>query len=221
MKVNYWEKLEPNVIYHIYNRAIGKDNLFVEHENYHFFLGQWKKYLPYLDVFAFCLMPNHFHFLAKVKPLSDTLVNHVKAQKTVKSEGFLKAEIPYAEYLEDQFKRLLSSYALAFNKQQNRHGSLFQKRFKRISILDEYRLHYLLTYIHHNPIHHRFCRTYGEWKFSSWMAYQNLSQPSLLNRQEVLSWFDDHTEKAYSRFLAYHEQFRVEKKMDDFTLEDD
>lgn len=221
MKINYWEDREPKVVYHIYNRAIGKDNLFVNQDNYHFFLGKWKKYVPYLDVFTYCLMPNHFHFLAQVKPLSADLLHHVQLQKTVKSEQFLGAKIPYRDYLEDQFKRLFSSYALAFNKQQGRHGSLFQKHFKRISVLDEYKLQYLLAYIHHNPINHRFCQAYSDWKFSSWMAYQNLDHPSLLNRSEVLGWFNKDIKKAHARFLTYHEDFRVDKKMENFMLEDD
>ncbi len=221
MKVDYWEKMEPEVIYHIYNRAVGKDNLFTDEANYAFFLKQWKSYLPYLDVFAFCLMPNHFHFLAKVKPISDELTDHVRAQRTVKSQQFLNEEITYATYLEDQFKRLFSSYALAFNKQQDRHGSLFQKRFKRLSVKDEYKLHYLLAYIHHNPIHHHFCQDFRQWKYSSWMAYQNLKQPSQVNREEVLSWFDDDIEKAALRFRQYHEDFKMDHRMHKDTLEED
>ena len=219
MKKNYWEKLQPDIIYHIYNRAIGKDDLFITENNFNFFLCQWKKYLPYLDVYAYCQLPNHFHFLAKVKPITDDLRFHVRQQNTVKSQRFLEAEIPYSEYLEDQFKRLFSSYALAFNKQQNRHGSLFQKGFKRISVNEEYKCHYLLAYTHHNPIHHRFCANYKEWKYSSWSAYQNLEMPSLLNRAEVLAWFDPNTVKAQELFFKYHEEFRIGKINNGDTLE--
>ncbi|GEM_PF-390817 len=221
MKTNYWEKLEPDVVYHIYNRAVGRDNLFSNDGNYLFFLEKWKKYLPYLDVYAYCLMPNHFHFLAKVKPLTDALIKHIQEQRTVKSQQFLLEEIPYSEYLEDQFKRLFSSYALAYNKQQARHGTLFQKRFKRISVTTEYKLHYLLAYIHHNPLHHRFCSNYEEWQYSSWTAYRNLQQPSLLNRKEVLSWFDSDLDKALVLFLKFHDDFRIDREMDNWSLEED
>ncbi len=196
MKTNYWEKLEPEIVYHIYNRAVGKDNLFNNDGNYRFFLKRWKAYLPYLDVYAYCLMPNHFHFLAKVKPMTEELREHIKIQRTTKSLQILEGQIPYSEYLEDQFKRLFSSYALAYNKQQARHGALFQKRFKRISVTSEPKLHHLLAYIHHNPLHHNFCLSYEEWAYSSWAAYQNLRQPSLLNRADVLNWFDANHEKA-------------------------
>jgi len=221
MKTNYWEKLESDVIYHIYNRAVGKDNLFSDDGNYQFFLKQWKTYLPYLDVYVYCLMPNHFHFLAKVKSMTEELKGHLHEQRTVKSQQFVEGEISYSEYLEDQFKRFFGSYALAYNKQQDRHGALFQKRFKRISVLDEYKLHYLVAYIHHNPLHHRFCTVFENWKYSSWSAYLHLEQASSLNREEVLSWFDADLEKARTRFLKYHEDFRIDKKLENETLEDD
>jgi REP element-mobilizing transposase RayT len=213
MAINYWEKLEAGVTYHIYNRANGRDNLFVKDENYSFFLEKWKKYLPYLDVYAYCLMPNHFHFLAQVKPVdSEALIAHIQSQRTVKSQAFLKGEIEYSEYLEDQFKRLFSSYALAINKQEGRHGALFQKRFKRISIINEHRLCYLLAYIHHNPIHHFFIDDFDDWKYSSWAAYANLDLPSLLNRLTPLSWFGSNLETAKSCFFKYHEDFKIDKK---------
>ena len=218
-KTDYWAKLENNAIYHIYNRAIGRDNLFLTDDHYQFFLKKWKAYLPYLDVYAFCLMPNHFHFLAKVKTLSEELRSHVNEQQTVKSRQFLAEEIPYSEYLEDQFKRLFSSYALAFNKQQNRHGSLFQKGFKRVLVFDDYKLHYLLAYIHHNPIHHFFSATYEGWKYSSWQAYQHFDRPSILNREEVWGWFEEDVEQARLRFYQYHNDFKADRVMENYTFD--
>ena len=221
MAVNYWEKLETGVTYHIYNRAVGKDNLFYEDGNYQYFIDKWKEYLPYLDVYAYCLMPNHFHFLVQVRPIQEeALKTHLQSQRTVKSQAFLKGDIEYSEYLEDQFKRLCSCYALALNKQQGRHGSLFQKRFKRISIVSEHRLCYLLAYIHHNPIHHRFTAHYDNWKYSSWAAYKNLHSPSLLNRSVPISWFGNDIETAKIRFFQYHEDFKINKKMEQETIEE-
>ena len=213
MKVNYWQNLEPGVIYHIYNRAVGKDNLFYNEGNYRFFLEKWKEYLPYLDVLAYCLMPNHFHFLVKIRPLGQGLQRHIESNKTVKSRQLSLGQASYSTYLEDQFKRLFSSYALALNKQQNRTGALFQKSFKRISVHGEFRLHYLVAYIHHNPIHHRFCNRYSEWKYSSWAAYQNLDSPSSINRGEVLDWFGIDQKQAESQFFRYHENFRLDNRV--------
>jgi len=218
-RLDYWEDLVPEKIYHIYNRAVGKENLFRKPDNYRYFLDKWKQHLPYLEVYAYRLMPNHFHFLARVKPLDDDLITHLKKQTTVKSQLLLHGELSYSKYLEDQFKRLFSGYALAFNRQEDRPGALFQKRFKRISVKSEMKLLYLLAYIHHNALHHGFCTAYEDWPYSSWSAYQRLEKRSLLNREEVLSWFHADPVRARALFLEYHREFRLDREMEDYVYE--
>lgn len=215
-------KLFPHRIYHVYNRGNQKQRIFFSNENYLFFLQKVRMYwLPCCDILCYCLMPNHFHFLAKVKPFSETLLEHVNEQSTVKSMQFKGNEISYHEYLIDQFKRLFGSYALAYNNQHARTGTLFQKRFKRILIGDDYKLLYLLAYIHHNPIHHKFCDSFGSWQHDSWNAYLNLEKESLLNREEVLRWFGADVGSARAAFLKHHQDFKEDRKMLEHCLEDD
>ena len=58
----------PGTTYHIYNHANGRENLFREDDNYRFFLKQYRKYVnPVADTFAYNLLPNHFHFLLRIK----------------------------------------------------------------------------------------------------------------------------------------------------------
>ena len=220
MKTDYWQKLNPGGIYHIYNRAVGKENLFITPANYLFFLTKWKEYLPYLQVYAYCLMPNHFHFLVEVKPLDEALGAHLARQQTVKAAQFLMEAITYADYLEDQFKRLFSSYALAYNKQEERHGALFQKRFKRIALDEPHRQLYILAYIHHNPIHHGFCAHYEQWIYSSWVAYYQPERPSLLDRSTVLGWFDENIEVAHLKLMNFHETFKLDHTRQKDCMED-
>src|ERR1035437_39957 len=60
--------LEPEKYYHIYDHSCGSDNLFRIEENYQYFLKKYAAYLsPVFETFAYCLMPNHFHLLIKVK----------------------------------------------------------------------------------------------------------------------------------------------------------
>jgi len=60
--------LSNNKFYHIYNCGINGMNLFRENENYDHFLTLIDKYiLPVAEIFAWVLMPNHFHFLLKIK----------------------------------------------------------------------------------------------------------------------------------------------------------
>lgn len=54
--------------YHIFNRGNGGEKLFREDRNYPYFLGLCAKYVePVTETYAYCLMPNHFHFLVRIK----------------------------------------------------------------------------------------------------------------------------------------------------------
>ncbi len=65
---NNREPFEPDTIYHIYNHGNPEDNIFREDTNYGFFLKRYRKYIPPIaDTYAYCLMPNHFHVMVRVK----------------------------------------------------------------------------------------------------------------------------------------------------------
>lgn len=58
---------EPYQIYHIYNQGNNKQKIYYSDENYIFFLRKIKKHiLPFADILAWCLMPNHFHLMVYV-----------------------------------------------------------------------------------------------------------------------------------------------------------
>ncbi len=62
------EPLIPGNFYHIYNRGIDSCNLFTEPDNYEYFLSLYDKYIsPVANTYAWVLMPNHFHFLVRLK----------------------------------------------------------------------------------------------------------------------------------------------------------
>ena len=191
MRINYWHQLKTGITYHIYNRSVGETDLYRNHDNYLFFLKKWTKYIaPYFEIHAYCLMPNHFHFLASVKPMSETMKTIIKKELTVASEKFIKKEISYNTFLEDQFKRLFSSYSLAFNKQHGRTGTLLQKRFKRVSLSEE-KIMDKFFYIHHNPIHHHFSANYKQWEYSSFIAYFS-SKPTRISKEKIMNLIKYH-----------------------------
>lgn len=62
------EKLIPNQSYHIFNHANGFENIFMEDENYRFFLEKYQQYIkPIAETYAYCLMPNHFHLVIRIR----------------------------------------------------------------------------------------------------------------------------------------------------------
>ena len=58
----------PGSTYHLFNHANGRENLFLEPKNYDFFLGRLSLHvLPIAHIYAYCLLPNHFHLLLKIR----------------------------------------------------------------------------------------------------------------------------------------------------------
>src|SRR3989304_4145680 len=99
--------LIPDATYHIYNRANGAERLFVQDENYHFFL---KKYMQHIyrvaDTFCYCLMPNHFHFLARIKSERE-LIKTFKVSENSNLTGFENLSGLIAK----EFSNLFNSYS--------------------------------------------------------------------------------------------------------------
>ena len=78
--LNSIKEYEPHTYYHVYNRGLNKDKLFNDSQDYGYFLKLLARYLDQnyktkpgeiprpsyaneIDLIAFCLMPNHYHFL--------------------------------------------------------------------------------------------------------------------------------------------------------------
>ena len=60
--------LKPEHYYHIYNHAVGNENLFDTEKDYIYFLVKFKKYIfPISELLTYCLMPNHFHLIIRLK----------------------------------------------------------------------------------------------------------------------------------------------------------
>ncbi|MFH1319516.1 MAG: hypothetical protein ABII90_02530 [Bacteroidota bacterium] len=179
--------LEPDRYYHIYNHANGKDDLFASDGNYRFFLDKYGTHIASVaDTFCYCLMPNHFHLLVCIKS-EETLESYFRS-------AFPKfrtlEKLPIENLLSKQFSNLFSAYTQAFNKQQNRKGSLFMKNFKRKPVKKEKYLIKLAHYIHYNPVEHGFCEKPEEWKYSSYNTILS-DKSTMVLRKEVIEWFED------------------------------
>ena len=127
------DTLNPDCFYHIYNRGINGCDVFKKEENYIFFLNRFAKYLSdYTDVYAYCLMPNHFHFLIKVK-------SELEIESFVKVQNFDKAPKEglhsYNSIVSKQIGKFISSYSQAYNKVNNRHGALLEAPFNRKELI--------------------------------------------------------------------------------------
>jgi putative transposase len=155
------EPLLSETVYHIYNHANGNENLFRTDENYHYFLRKYGEYMyPMFDTYAYCLMPNHFHLMVRVRSEADVL-EYLRLTKPTLT-GF-KTLSEFSETISKQFGHLCNGYTQSYNKMYGRMGSLFIRPFKRKSVTDEVYFTQLIAYIHNNPVHHGICKDLLDW----------------------------------------------------------
>ena len=169
------EPFEPGRYYHVFNRGNNKENIFFEPANYDYFIQLMKKYFQdSYTIFAYCLLPNHFHFLLKI--------NDNKNLPNTNQEGSKRIHQP--------FSNMFNAYSKAINKKYKRTGSLFQKHLHRIKIESEEYFRSLVIYIHLNPDKHNIVTNYKTYPYSSYKAYVN-DGSSMIKRNEVLNYFGD------------------------------
>ncbi len=209
MNKNFLANLYNGGIFHVYNRTNNKEILFKTDANRLYFLTQYAKYLqPFLDTFCWCLLPNHFHFLVRVKTTEEIK----KYLNSKPSESMKSLEEEYLEdgaitelLLELEWKRFFTSYSMAFNKQHERKGNLFHRPFKRIEINKETHFTQAIVYIHANAVKHKLCSDFTNYKWSSWHSILSES-PTQLCRNEILQWFGGVQPfiDAHKKMIAYY-----------------
>lgn len=193
-------KLYPNNFYHIYNRGNNGENIFYKPDNYDYFLRKFDFYLSkYLEVYAFCLMPNHFYFLVRVKDFAN-----LEAVPSIEGMASLIAE---------QFRKLFIGHAMAINRQEKRRGNLFQRPFKRKLIDDPGYLFRLVRYIHSNPVHHDFVDNIESWAYSSYLKILD-PMKSKLKKKEVLDFFS-----GREKYIEQHKQKEDLDLIERFVIE--
>jgi REP element-mobilizing transposase RayT len=165
---------ETGKYYHLFNRGNNKQSIFFDEENYLYFLELVKKHLtPTVDILAYCLLKNHFHFVIQIK--TNDLPDVYKSGK---------------KKLHQPFSNLFNAYTKAINKKYERSGSLFQEHLKRKEINTEEYLRQVIIYVHLNPASHRLTSNFENFPHSSYNSILSL-KPTLLNRSEVVSLFED------------------------------
>lgn len=213
--------LQPHTVYHIFNHANGFENVFCETENYRYFMEKYRLYInPIAETYAWCLMPNHFHFVIRIRKRNtiEELIFNSKSNTSISTfpkvqnfgEGKIISDSDIEKYLSKQFAKFFSCYTQSFNKMYKRMGSLFIKNFKRQPI--ENKQHFLNTviYTHRNPIHHGFCNGFNEWSYSSYFDFVN-GDDSLVQVEKLM--------KIFGGLESFKEQHQANligfKKLDD------
>ncbi len=128
----------------------------------------------YVELTAFCLMPNHFHLIVK----------------EVKEGGI-------SQYMQ----RVLNSYTKYFNTKYKKSGHLFQGPYKAVHVGNNEQLLYLSAYIHRNP--REFTNWSGKEDKYQWSSYQDLVKQNrfekLINSDIITDQFKNKND--YNNFV--------------------
>ena len=202
--------------YHIYNRGVNGEDIFVEERNYYLFLKLFEKHLsPVVDLFGYCLLRNHFHISTRIKSQEEI----PETRKTLRvspanghqsrrgnsadqEEGQSRKPLG-SHYVSDQFSNFFNAYAKTINKAYGRTGSLFQHPFGRVPITTDRQFWNVIAYIHQNPQKHGFVKDFRDWKYSSYGTILDLNgNPTPVKRNEVMKWFGTRDD-----YLTLHNQW--------------
>ena len=183
--------LEADHIYHIWSHANGNDNLFNCHEKYLYFLKKYRHYIhPYVETFAYCLMPNHFHIMIRIKMML------IQQEKPISLLILEKISI-------DNFQNYLTLTLKHITKCIKEKEACF--RFNRKLIDNDSYMTSLIAYIHNNPSHHNFVEDINQWPYSSWHSYIT-NKKTNVNVKEGIDWFGNLDE-----FKKFHQSIILDK----------
>jgi REP element-mobilizing transposase RayT len=180
----------PGALHHVFIRGNNKQPIFLDADDYGFFLGRLKQVRMEsgMNLYAAGLMTNHFHLFPETGPVP---------LKTVIS-------------------RILTPYAMRFNKKHGRVGHLFYDRYKaKLCSRDGYFIR-LLRYIHRNPVKAGMVKRPGDWP---WSGHHDLVNGTneIVDSAFPLSFFGSNqieASRAYAEFVG-------DSKDDDFVPEYD
>jgi putative transposase len=170
----------PGCLYHVIARGMERGKIFIDNDDYADFLSRLENKLDKTGstCYAFSLLPNHFHLL------------------------ILRRHRPLAELM----RRLLTGYAVRFNRKYKRAGHLFQNRYKAILCeMDSYFLE-LVAYIHLNPLSAGVVKDLDELRGYRWCGHSvimNQREAGFLAKDEVLRWFGGGAKGAIRKYESF------------------
>lgn len=169
----------PGALHHIMVRGIEKRDVFYDDRDRNIFIKKLGNIVSDSKTYclAWALMPNHVHMLLRtgLTPISKVM------------------------------QRLLTGYAVVFNRRHKRHGHVFHNRYKSILCEEEVYLLELVRYIHLNPLRAGLVQNYQKLKYYFYTGHGSILgvyDREWQNVEYVLKFFGKEVKKAQRR---YHE----------------
>jgi REP element-mobilizing transposase RayT len=170
----------PGVLYHIIARGIDRCEIYRDDIDGNFFLNRLGILIKETKtpIYAFSLVPNHFHLLLR------------------------RGKTPISSVMQ----RLLTSYAIYFNKRHSRVGHLFQNRYKSILCEDDPYFLELVRYIHLNPIKAHLIKGLTDlekYRFSGHSYILGKFKSDWFSADLVLAHFASSKRKAIKSYIKF------------------
>ncbi|MBL8029912.1 MAG: transposase [Candidatus Doudnabacteria bacterium] len=210
-----YKNFAPKACYHVFNRGVGKMDIFKDEDDFKFFLYRLKenlfplKNMPFAEknlggsyirkslpadaftLLCYCLMPNHFHLL--IRQNGDTEISKLVS-------------------------KICTSYSKYFNKKYGRVGHLFQDAFKSVLIKNDSQLAWLSAYIHQNPKVSGIVESLKKYQWSSYLDYLGVRNGTLCEKKFIL---DMQSSDGYESFVENsYERIRERKDLEKLLIDE-
>lgn len=181
-------------IYHVIQRGLERKRIFVEESDCEEFIKRLSEGLKKTGnkCYGWALMPNHFHLILQ------------------------SAQNPVG----DLMRRLLTGYAIYFNRKYDRRGYLYQNRYKSILCQEEEYLLELVRYVHLNPLRGGLVKGMKELDVYRWSGHSVLMgrrEAKWQEIEEVLGRFGKKKREAIRKYRMFIEEAKDTGKRDDLT----
>ncbi|MFO7665605.1 MAG: transposase [Desulfobacterales bacterium] len=170
-----------DAVHHVIARGINRAPIFSDDEDYKSFLNRLGAVLNNTKTacYAWALMPNHFHLLLRT---GNTPVSIV-------------------------MRRLLTGYAVNYNRRHKRFGHLFQNRYKSVLCQEDLYIKELIRYIHLNPLRAGIVSDYrslGRYNYCGHGVLIGIIKNDWQDMEYVLNLFGEDTKsgrRGYTEFV--------------------
>ncbi len=167
----------PGAVYHVISRGDGKGKIFSDAADYKKFLNVIKKAKRRYGVivYAYALMPNHYHFLIETPRANLTRLMHC----------------------------VQTTYSVYYNTRHGRTGHVFQGRYKAILVEKDNYLLRLSRYIHLNPVRAKMVKRPQDYRWSSFGEYAGSTDSSVSAPGFVLESFGSSPSESIRKYAEF------------------
>ncbi|MBW1981574.1 MAG: transposase [Deltaproteobacteria bacterium] len=170
----------PGALHHIIIRGIERNKIFHDNKDRNDFLARMGDILKETSTgcFGWALIPNHVHLLLRT------------------------GTVPIATVM----RRLLTGYAVTFNRKHNRHGHLFQNRYKSILCQEDPYFLELVRYIHLNPLRAGLVKDFdalGSYAYCGHSVILGKQKNDWQDTDYVLAHFASEKDRARREYCLY------------------